>query len=158
MNIRDISAWKMGGKLTAQTPGPIHQQINLPQGMSRRGFTRTAGGAAVLASTVGLWKPTLAQAKEWSDPQHLPGGTPVLGGGFHVFGPAAFDPVDAEPAKITDFNGFVGLAYISGMVTQTNNKTGEKLRLPFVESDMRFMQGVYKGQDGRMHQGALALV
>jgi len=44
------------------------------------------------------------------------------------------------------------------MVTQNNNKTGEKSRLPFVGSDMRFMQGLYKGQDGRMHQGAFALV
>jgi hypothetical protein len=63
-----------------------------------------------------------------------------------------------NPRRSPDMNGFVGLAYISGMVTQTNNKTGEKLRLPFVDSDMRFMQGVYKGQDGRIHQGAFALV
>ena len=158
MNIRDISASKMSGKLSAQFPGPTHHQLNLPQGMSRRGFTRATGGAAVLASTVGLWKPTLAQASGGSDPQHLRRGTPFLGGGFHVFGPAAFDPVDAEPATITDLNGFAGLAYISGMVTQNNNKTGEKSRLPFVGSDMRFMQGLYKGQDGRMHQGAFALV
>ena len=91
MNIRDISASKMSGKLSAQFPGPTHHQLNLPQGMSRRVFTRATGGAAVLASTVGLWKPTLAQASGGSDPQHLRRGTPFLGGGFHVFGPAAFD-------------------------------------------------------------------
>ena len=158
MNIRDISAWKMGGNITARIPSPIRQDPNLTHGISRRGFTRTAGGAAVLASTAGLWKPTLAQASAGSDPQHIPGGTPFLGGGFHVFGPAAFDPADAEPATITDLNGFVGLAYISGMVTQTNNRTGEKLRLPFVNSDMRFMQGLYKGQDGHNHQGAFAFI
>jgi hypothetical protein len=75
-----------------------------------------------------------------------------------VFGPAAFDPIDAEPATITDFNGFDGLAYISGTVTQTNTATGEVRTLPFVESDMRFMKGVFIGTDGRTHQGAFALV
>jgi hypothetical protein len=61
----------------------------------------------------------------------------------------AFDPIDAEPAAITNFNGGVGLAYISGMVTQTNFKTSEKLRFPFVDSDMRFMKGEFQGTDRR---------
>ena len=66
--------------------------------------------------------------------------------------------IDAEPATITNFNGFVGLAYISGMVTRTNVKTGEKMRLPFVDSDMRFMKGEFRGTDGRMHHGAFAFI
>jgi hypothetical protein len=44
------------------------------------------------------------------------------------------------------------------MVTQTNTKTGEMVRLPFVDSDMRFMQGVFRGTDGKVHQGAFAFV
>jgi hypothetical protein len=75
-----------------------------------------------------------------------------------VFGPGGIDPVDAEPATITDFNGFVGLAYISGEVTRTNTETGEVLTIPFVNSDMRFMRGVFQGTDGEMHQGAFAYV
>ena len=82
----------------------------------------------------------------------------MLGGSYHVFGPAAIDPVDAEPATTTNFNGFVGLAYVSGMVTRTNTKSGESVRLPFVDSDMRFMAGVFKGTDRRIHQGAFAFV
>ena len=81
-----------------------------------------------------------------------------MGGAFHVFGPAAIDPVDAEPSTITDFNGFVGLAYISGTVTRTNTATGEVLTLPFVNSDMRFMQGIFRGTDGYLHHGAFAFV
>jgi hypothetical protein len=85
-----------------------------------------------------------------------------LGGTFHVFGPGptgmGLDPIDAEPITITDFNGFAGLAYISGTVTQTNTSTGEVLTLPFLDSDMRFMKGVYRGTDGSIHQGAFALV
>jgi len=91
-------------------------------------------------------------------PVPIPGGTPVLGGAYHVFGPAAFDPIDAEPATITNLNAFVGLAYVSGMVTQTNTKTGEVVRLPFLNSDMRFMQGVFRGTDGKVHPGAFAFV
>jgi hypothetical protein len=78
-----------------------------------------------------------------------------------VFGPTpdgSFDPIDAEPSTITNFNGFVGLAYISGTVTRTNTATGEVLTLPFVDSDMRFMKGVFRGTDGRLHHGAFAFV
>jgi hypothetical protein len=75
-----------------------------------------------------------------------------------VFGPALSDPVDAEPSTITDFNGFVGLAYISGTVTRTNTATGEVLTSPFVNSDMCFMKGVFRGTDGRLHHGAFAFV
>ncbi len=81
-----------------------------------------------------------------------------MGGAFHVFAPALPDPIDAEPATITDFNGFDGLAYISGTVTQTNTATDEVRTLPFVDSDMRFMKGVFRGTDGRIHRGAFALV
>jgi hypothetical protein len=84
-----------------------------------------------------------------------------LGGGFHLFAPTpdgSFDPIDAEPSSITDFNGFLGLAYISGTVRRTNTVTGEVLTLPFVNSDMRFMKGVFRGTDGQIHQGAFAFV
>ncbi len=81
-----------------------------------------------------------------------------MGGAFHVFGPGIIDPADAEPSTITDFNGFVGLAYISGMVTQTNVVTGATARYPFTDADMRFMTGEYRGTDGRVHSGAFALV
>src|SRR5262249_62087966 len=86
------------------------------------------------------------------------GGRAAVGGASHVFGPAVFHPIDAHPATITNLNAAVGLAYVSGMVTQTNVKTGEVVRLPFVDSDMRFMQGVFRGTDGKIHQGAFAFV
>jgi hypothetical protein len=77
-----------------------------------------------------------------------------------VFAPAPTeaDPIDAEPITITNFNGFVGLSYTSGMVKQTNTKTREVLHLPFLNSDMRFMQGEFRGADGREHHGTFALV
>ena len=127
--------------------------------LTRRQFLKTAG-AAVLGSTLipSLLQTGTAAASGPGSPVPIPGGTPVLGGGFHLFGPGIIDPNDAEPASITDFDGFVGLAYISGMVTRTNTVTHEVRSLPVLFSDMRFMKGVFRGLDGKMHQGAFAFV
>ena len=100
----------------------------------------------------------LPQARaDGSDPTPIPGGFSFQGTLFHVFGPDPTNP-DLEPITITDFNGFIGLAYISGMVTETNLTTGEQRKLPFLDSDMRFMQGVYRDQSGHVRQGTFALV
>lgn len=127
--------------------------------LTRRQFLKTAG-AAVLGSTLipSLLQTGTVAASGPGDPVPIPGGTPVLGGGFHLFGPGIIDPVDAEPISITDFNGSVGIAFISGMVTRTNTVTHEVRSLPFLSADMRFMKGVFRGQDGKMHNGAFAFV
>jgi len=132
-----------------------------PPRMSRRQLGRALAGTAALGGALGagLLKPAPAAAESLA-PVLIPGGSPLLGGNFHVFGPAAIptDPVDAELSTITDLDGFVGLAYISGMVTQTNTKTDETEKLSFLNSDMRFMTGNYRGLDGRLHRGTFALV
>ena len=148
MNIRALAARNAAGL------GGSHPA------MSRRRFMGTAAGTAVLggALSAGLLRTGLAAPKMSFAPVPIPGGSPVLGGAHHVFAPASIDPIDAEPITITNLNGFVGLAYINGTVTQTNTKTGEILQLPFINSDMRFMQGDFRGTDGRVHQGTFALV
>jgi hypothetical protein len=105
---------------------------------------------------------SLAKASAQAAPVPIPGGTPALGGAFHVWAPAppaaGLDSIDAEPATITNFNGFVGLAYISGMVTRRSRSTGETVDLPFLGSDMRFMTGVYRGDDGRVRRGTFGFI
>lgn len=132
-----------------------------PPRLSRRQFGRTLAGTAALGSVLatGLLKPAPAAADSLA-PVPIPGGTPALGGQFHVFGPGSIptDPVDAEPITITNFNGFVGLAYISGMVTRTNTTTNELQRFQFLSSDMRFMTGNYRGLDGKLHHGTFGFV
>ncbi len=159
MNFPALPGWKPASLNTL--PDSTLQNIAAlrhPLSVSRRQFARTAAGSA-LAAAVGssLFTPSLAQASSFA-PVPIPGGTPALGGAYHVFGPAAFDPIDAEPATINNLNAKVGLAYVSGMVTQTNIKTGDVVRLPFSNSDMRFMQGEFRGTDGKVHQGAFAFV
>ena len=159
MNYRALSGWKpahLPNGPDSNHPGiPVRR---LPVPLSRRQFARTAAAGAV-AAAVGsrLWIPAPVEAASFT-PVPIPGGSPALGGGFHVFGPAAFDPPDAEPITITNIDASVGLAYVSGMVTQTNTKTHEVKRLPFIDSDMRFMQGVFRGTDGNVHPGAFAFV
>jgi len=70
----------------------------------------------------------------------------------------SLDPIDAEPATITDFNGFVGLASLNGTVRHINTTTEEIQTLPFLSADMRFMKGVFRDTEGELHHGAFALV
>lgn len=153
----EFAAWASSYRQLHNHSAPL-----ISREMSRREFVwATFGTLAVGAAFgAGVWTPRLALAKQAGTPVPIPKGTPTLGGGFRVFGPASSlnDPPDAEPITINDFNGFIGLAYLSGQVTQTNTTTGEVLTLPFVDSDMRFMKGVYRGTDGQIHQGAFALV
>ena len=159
MNFLALPGWK-GTSLPMVSESTHHDNPvrRLPIPLSRRQFARTAAGSA-FAAAVGsrLWAPGPVEAASFA-PVPIPGGSPALGGAYHVFGPAAFDPADAEPVTITNLNASVGLAYVSGMVTQTNTRTGEVVRLPFLNSDMRFMQGVFRGTDGKVHPGAFAFV
>jgi hypothetical protein len=127
-------------------------------GVSRREFVQSAG--AVMMGTALAQK--IVQAHDRGEPRPIPGGTPLLGGSFHVFAPgpveAGFDGLDADPSTITDFNGVSGLAYVSGTVRRKNLLTHEVVDLPFVSSDMRFMQGVYRDADERVRHGTFALV
>jgi hypothetical protein len=124
---------------------------------------RTTGAAfaGATAFTSGLLDATFARAAAFDDPLPIPVGSPLLGGDVHIFGPTpdgSFDPIDAEPSSITNFNGVVGLAYINGTVTRTTVSNGAQVELPFIASDMRFMDGVYRGTDGKPRQGTFALI
>ena len=152
MNIKQLSAHR----LRQQPPGRSRS-------LSRREFVQVTGGAIAAGAALGsgVLRPQSVQALAADDPLPIPGGTPALGGAFHLYGPTpdgSFDPIDAEPSLITNFNGVVGLAYISGMVTRTRISTGERVELPFNNADMRLMQGVYRGVDGKPRQGAFALI
>ncbi len=144
--------------------GPEFQGIGLDRGndpgdnedrsekraISRAGVIKTsvALGGAVLGTD--LLRPTRAGAVSIaSQPK------PILQGGIpgapafrvHLFGPGK------EPSTITDFNGYVGVTDVQGMAT--NAATGERF---LVDTDMRFMDGVYVGVDGRVHRGTFGFV
>lgn len=119
--------------------------------LSRRTFLKAAAGSAALAYGSSLLAPLQAMAAPpgTGTPVPIPGGAPELGGVFHVFFPVP----GMEPATITDFNGFVGLAVIDGHWTGPG-ATAESM----FEADMRFMKGLFVGTDGRSRQGAFGFV
>lgn len=158
----------------ATNPDPAGVSVGLPaavrphthpHALSRRRLLQLAAGGAVAGAVLGsrLAQPAVIAAKpEPGTPNPIPGGSPVIakkfGQLYHVYGPGSADPPDVEPATITDFNGAVGLAYPSGMVTRVNTSTGAVDRLPFKHADMRFMSGVYRGTDGDTHKGTFVFI
>src|SRR5205823_5318043 len=62
-----------------------------------------------------------------------------------------------ENSSITDFDGAIGFADVQGTGTGTDRLTGQSETLLF-DSDMRFMRGVYVGQDGGVRRGTFAFV
>lgn len=163
MNPLQILGSKAVSLTTVEDPDDSTAVRQFRSPVSRRQFARTVAGTAAIGTTLasGVQMPESVRSRWTFAPVPIPGGTPGLGGFYHLFGPspvAGGDPIDAEPASITNLDGFVGLAYISGNVTQTNRKTGEQELLPFVDSDMRFMQGIFRGTDGLIHKAAFAFV
>jgi hypothetical protein len=87
----------------------------------------------------------------------VPGGTPVpvpanpAFGGLHIYEVA----LGSEPSSVGDFNGLVGAAIVDG--AGIGRTTGGTERLLF-DTDMRFMQGTFRGTDGLEHEGTFAFV
>jgi len=136
---------------------PPSPRVNRSMGMtmSRRRFIEGTGGL-VAAAAIGQVAQTRALLAAGNDPVPIPG-SPNLAP-FSVWAPIFVDSIDADPSSITNFNGVAGIAYVNGMVRRTNTVTGEVDVLPFIDADMRFMQGVYRGVDGRPRQGTFGFV
>ncbi len=77
-------------------------------------------------------------------------------GGLHVFAPGprslGFQGLDIEPNTITDFQGVVALAYLTGEATDGEGHSFKMF------DDMRIFQGEYVGADGVHRHGTFAFV
>jgi hypothetical protein len=85
-------------------------------------------------------------------PLPIPFGNPNPFGGPVIH--RQFGPADNgnDPSGITDFNGLVGALRVEG----TGHDSDGNSRL--WETDLGFMQGVYRGVDGNLHSGTFAFV
>ena len=149
-------------RFTAMIAADREAARNAGNRLTRRRFIQTTGGSIVAGAALGaqLLRPSKLYAAG-DDPLPVPE-NPAFSP-FRIYAPApagfpGLDSIDAEPATITNFNGVVGLAYIDGTVTRTSISTGDTIDLPFLFSDMRFMNGVYRGVDGKSRQGTFALI
>ena len=125
-------------------------------GLSRRAFMGSAAGLAGVVVGSRLLSPAKALGVARAHPNAAPKPTANVfslnGVDFHLtfFGPGI------DPSSIGDFNGFVGVADVQGTGT-AKNPDGSTEELLF-DTDMRFMSGVYVGQDGAVHKGAFGFV
>ena len=129
--------------------------------LSRRRFVQTAAGAAMVVGA-GLWLPASAAAAPpgTGQPKPIPGGTDLLallglgsGPTYHFFFPA----FGQEVSTVGDLNGFVAAAEIQGSGTATDTASGATSTLTY-DADVRFMDGVYVGQDGRTRRGTFGFI
>lgn len=124
--------------------------------LSRRQLVRGAlGGGALTAG--GLLLPAasgaLAAAPPTVDPRPIAPATLIGGEPFRVRAPQFGN----EVSTITDFNGLVAAADITGTGTATDTRTRKTTPLLF-DADMRVMQGTYIGLDGNPHKGTFGFI
>jgi hypothetical protein len=144
--------------LTDFHAGHAHTQ----HALSRRGLLKGAAGAALAGAAVGsgLFDSLTAHAAAPGIGlvEPIPATIEFFPGVFrHVQAPP-FTGLDSDPGTVYNFEGAAGLAYISGEVDRTNRRTGETRTLPFLFSDMRIQQGVFKGRDGHVREATFAFV
>ena len=160
---------KSPGRGARARPKEIHTARGFPghthfweRALSRRQFIQTTGaaaGALVLGSSA--WTPAWAKPHD-ATPKPIPGGFPfTFSDGstefFHNLAPGVFDPVDADPSGIFDFDGDIGYAVVDGTGTGRDPDTQAETPL-FYEVDLRFMRGKYIGEDGRHHHNTFCLI
>jgi len=169
MTIEIVSSLKSSGRgarLQANRIGfPRHQLGHShfwQKALSRRTFLQVSAAAAggVLIGSQG-WMPARASVPG-PTPKAIPGGFSGLCGLppteiFHNFAPNVFDPPNTDRSGIFDFNGLIGYAVIDGTGTGRNTVTGATTPLTF-EVDLRFMQGVYIGEDGKNRHATFCLI
>jgi hypothetical protein len=124
-------------------------------GLSRGELVRRGAAVAGGLAGLGLLHPAAALgASPSSDPRPIPGGfdssfTPVPSNPLiHVLPPA----VGFDMSTITDFRGVVAAAEIQGTAAGSDGTTYS------FDADMRFMQGMFVGLDGRVRKGSFGFV
>lgn len=119
--------------------------------LSRRQFLHGAAGFTAVAATFGWSSRTVVAmgAPGIGLVTPIPATLSFFGEDFHVQGPP-FTGADSDPSSVYNFDGAVGIAFISGLVERRDRKTGESRMLPYVFNDMRFMQGRFQGRDGHV--------
>ena len=116
--------------------------------LSRRTFLKAGVASTAVIATSGILS-SRSMAKSGT-PSPTPA-NPAFGG-LHIYG---VDP-SMEPSAIIDFHGAVGAAVVDGTGTwKVEGKASETL---LFDTDMRFMQGVFRSTDGRTRKGTFAFV
>jgi hypothetical protein len=123
---------------------------------SRRQLLQRGAVALGGVAGLGLVDPSLVLgSSKTAAPRPIPGGFSfaandfvATGADLHFFLPG----IGFEMSTITDFNGVVGGSETRGFAQGTDGSMWD------FDCDMRFMQGVYIGLDGRVHNGSFGFI
>ncbi len=116
-----------------------------------------ASGAVALGGMagLGLLGPSSVFGSATAAPRPIPGGLSLTtfefvpsGADLHFFGPG----IGFEMSTITDFKGIVGGSETRGTATGSDGTAYS------FDCDMRFMEGLYVGLDGRRHFGSFGFI
>jgi len=123
--------------------------------LSRRQALRRGAMAVGGAAGLGLLDPSGVLGKTTAAPRPIPGGLDLTtlmyvptGADIHCLLPC----IGFEMATVTDFNGVVG-----GSETRGTAHGSDGTSYTF-DCDMRFMEGLYVGLDGRPHLGSFGFI
>ena len=135
---------------------------DLPTVLSRRQLLRGAGGAAAIGAAataaLGGGRTSRAAGPGIGLALPIPSTLEVFPGvEIHVLAPPFTGP-DSDPGSVYNFHGTTGIAFISGEVERKNLRTGEVATLPYLFSDMRFMQGEFEGRDAHVRNATFAFI
>lgn len=123
--------------------------------LSRRQLLQRSALALGGITGAGLFDPTSVFASATAAPQPIPGGLSFTTGEFVGSGADlhfALPSFGSEMSTITDFNGVVGGSETRGTAHGSDGTTYD------FDCDMRFMQGVYVGLDGRLHNASFGFI
>jgi hypothetical protein len=134
----------------------VLSRLSLPHAdrhaLSRRRLLKAGAAttAAIAASGMLGSRASAAQNGGAGVPKPVPA-NPAFGG-LHIYGVGP----NTENSAITDFKGVVGAAIVdgSGIAKAAEGKSEEVL----FDSDMRFMQGMFRDTDGVTREGTFAFV
>src|SRR5205823_14630741 len=116
-------------------------------GLSRRELLK-AGAATTAVVASGMLGSRAAAASDGGTPVPVPADAAF--GGLHIYGVGP----QSENSSITNFRGIVGAAIVDGTgIAHTADGRSEKL---LFDTDMRFMQGEFRGTDGVTREGTFA--
>jgi hypothetical protein len=134
-------------------------QLSLPDHaattFSRRQLLGRSAAALGAVTAMGLGDPSSVLGSTTAAPRPIPGGLDLTtfqyvptGADVHFLLPG----IGFEMATITDFNGVVGGSETRG---KAHGSDGSSYTF---DCDMRFMEGLYVGLDGRPHLGSFGFI
>jgi hypothetical protein len=129
--------------------------------LSRRRFLGAAALASGAALGGDLWLAGVAHAAPagTGTPRPIPTGIQPFGPSgplFHVHAPPESETrANDDFSTITDFDGVVGLAHVTGTGIGVTGGVSKSLTYAV---DNRFMVGEFVGTDGRLHRGTFGFV